>query len=372
MSRHTRLGIGAALFVAACGACLATFGQGPPCPPCGPPFERAILFTGQATDWVMHIGVYDAAVECGYPPDVIIATSGGSLAAAVVAAYPDRAVRLATMRTEMFHRQLLAPTLARTRVLPIVGKSFAWQARSRGLDFRPPNLFAPAVFDVPQPLAPDELTLPFPTGPARPRVVIIAGRVEPAFFQPGQGDKYFTEAWFTDRDTARHLAGRRSVIGTAFPDSYVRPCVHLPGEVPLNAAVRASMAEPYMVSPARIGDEYYVGGGINLWPVELGRTLARRVMAARDPALGILKELGSTSAFGYRQRLRHREVEAMPLDVSVDLLDSPGPGDFSFWPEVHGLRLTNGVPTDPAEFQRKVFGLYNYGYERGRAAFARR
>ncbi len=341
----------------------------PHLPAGGPIFERAILFSGLATDWVVHLGVFDAAVDHGYSPDVILGTSGGSLAAAIVGAYPDRRARMELLGTETFHQLVLAPQIVRRRLGPIGVRALGWIARGRGLDFRPPNLFAPAVFDVPQNLAPSHLGRPFPTGPEGPKVILIGGLVNPAFFHTTWGDShYFTETWFTDRITAQALAGGTSVIGTAYPGSYVRPCACVQGEVTLGAAVRSSMAEPYMVSPAVVNGNYYVGGGINLWPIELARTVARRVMHARHQPLDTIKEIGSLSAFGYRQRERQKVVEAQPAEVVVDLTHPPGP-DVSFWPEITGLRLVGGVPEDRTDFLRRVSALYRYGYEQGRAAF---
>ena len=53
------------------------------------PYERVLLFSGGSTRFGYYLGSYAALCEFGLPPDLILASCGGSLAALLVDIAPD-------------------------------------------------------------------------------------------------------------------------------------------------------------------------------------------------------------------------------------------------------------------------------------------
>jgi hypothetical protein len=370
----------------------------PTCLPDGPFFQRAILFSGFGPDWFIYLGMYDAAVDAGYTPDVILASSGGAVAAAFIAAYPDRATRWAVLRSPELHQLVMGPHVERPQVFPLFARALGWTFRSLVYAHHPPDLFAPPVISFPTRTGLAELYGKFPTEAARPKVILVAALLDADFSKRAWTErKSFTEAWFTDSATGKLLAGRDSAIGQRFPNSFVRPCGIVPEEVSLFDALRASTAEPYMTAPALVNGRYYTGGGLNVWPVELAQSIARRVMVPRTSFFRGLYEVATHSSFGFCQQDRQEEVDAKPVDIQVDMTDKvQALRDVSFWPilrMVHSstggranpdmeavqetqylvprCRMVDNVPEDRAEFLRRVCAQWRYGYERGRAALCK-
>ncbi|MFM8930476.1 MAG: hypothetical protein ACKOS8_01190, partial [Gemmataceae bacterium] len=54
------------------------------------PFTRAIILSGMGLNFVTYLGLSDAALDAGVEPDLVIGASGGAVAAAIIAAYPER------------------------------------------------------------------------------------------------------------------------------------------------------------------------------------------------------------------------------------------------------------------------------------------
>ena len=68
------------------------------------PFNRAIILSGMGLNFVTYLGLYDAALDAGVEPDLVIGASGGAVAAAIIAAFPDRQDRRRFLESEQFYR----------------------------------------------------------------------------------------------------------------------------------------------------------------------------------------------------------------------------------------------------------------------------
>jgi hypothetical protein len=207
--------------------------------------------------------------------------------------------------------------------------------------------------------------------------------------------KQFMETWFTDHETATLLANAASPIGMCYSQSAVAEASVASADASLLQAVQASLAEPYMFRPVCINGRHYVGGAIDLLPVELAALLACQTIAVKQPPLDRLFETMVTSVFLYEARERRGKVERFPVRHRIDMSDhSTALERFSFWPapkqvadEAHiqavapgeykaaraylipRYRIVDGVPEDHAEFLRCVQAQWRYGYGRARQAF---
>lgn len=77
--------------------------------------------------------MYDAAVEAGLAPDLIIGTSGGSIAALIISTYPDRLERNKFIASSRLHEMLLSIQIEHPRVLLESGRALRWRIRGIGL-----------------------------------------------------------------------------------------------------------------------------------------------------------------------------------------------------------------------------------------------
>jgi hypothetical protein len=356
--------------------------------PSRPPFRRALVLSALGPDGVVYLGVYDAAVDAGYQPDVIIASSGGAMAAALIAAFPDRSRRCEFVTSECLHSLLLATQIEQDRLGPLMGRYLGWTARAVGPSHQPPRVFDPPIVCMPSEFPVPELNQLLPVGPRLPRTVFVASQLEYGPCSHGPADrKYFSEAWLTDCQTAPLLADLPSPIGQKYPHSTVRPQPVVVTGVRIADALRASVSEPYFFSPLCLGDRCYLGAAIDLYPFELARCLAEEVavplLVPHTSFEGVIVE----SVFGFSQQRRQRETNCQPADVRIDLRDigqalrgasfwftllkvHQGPGGACPSYLVPRCRLVTGVPAELEEFRRRIRVQWSYGYEKGKRAFS--
>jgi len=326
--------------------------------------------------------MYDAVVDAGCPPDVILGTSGGALTAAIIAAFPDRAARNAYLASPAFHALLRSVHIEDDRPLAFLLHSFLMRAYNCGLSRRPPDLFRYPLASMPERWSENPLDIPFPTGAQRPRVILIAGRLEscPRAGAATCGEKH-TETWFTDVQTAACLSGLPSAIGLKYPQSTVRVSTAVVTGAALFDGLRASIAEPYLFRPVYVQGHYYLGAVIDLYPVELAQTIACECIVPRRYSLDCINETLAYSAMAYSQGRRQREVDRMPVTVRIDLTNTDWIKDASFWPGVtridpaqghtHPLRLfriASKVPEDHDEFLRCLRVQWSHGYRQTQRA----
>ena len=361
------------------------------------PFQRAMIFSGQGTDFTAFIGMYDAAVDAGRPPDLILATSGGAIAALIVGSFPERADRNAFLSSPAFHEMMLSIHIDHPESGPFWLRSFVWRLRSVGIAPMPPHIFTRPIASKPRNFGIPEADRPFGSNPNGPRVIFIAGQCEfDGRLQRRPGRKLFTETWFTDGITAVHLAGLGSGMGAKYPRSAIRCQSKTVADATVNDAMQASISEPYIFSPFRLEGHFYTGGAVNLWPCELADQLARETIVPKQgPFCGAVEAL-IAGVFEYSPAERRRDVDRLPVACRVDLSDSDEfTRDYSFWfklkvvsnvSEVQAYpggqprpdrpypfprpNIVQSVPEDAAEFHRRLNLQWQYGYDRTRAAFA--
>jgi hypothetical protein len=375
------------------------FGQqsAPAGQPHAPPFKRAMIFSGLGTDFVSHIGAYDAALDAGYPPDLIIGTSGGAIAAAIVAAFPDRAGRKEFLSGPAFHDLMLSYQIERSRPGPLLAQFGRWQLRACGIGVPPHSLFVRPLATLASKSGVVEFERPFPIAPGCPRIIMVAAEIRCGAACQGRSDKkQFIETFFTDQETAAHLADAASPIGTSYPRSAVAEESKAISGVSIEQALRASVSEPYMFIPARVNGHHYTGGVIDLSPVEIAALLACETIVPKQPGLDRIAETMVASVFLYSQRERRLAVEQLPVRFRVDMADqAQALKDSSFWLSARLVRneagvqavapgnckrartyliprwrIVDGVPQDPSEFQRCINAHWQYGYDRAKQAFA--
>ncbi len=359
-------------------------------------FERAMIFSGQGTDFTAYIGMYDAAVDAGRPPDLIIATSGGAIAGVIITSYPNRTERNEFLSSHRLHEMMLSIHIDRPQTGPLLPRWTNWKLRAIGIAPRPPQLFTKPLATKPNNFGIAEADFPFGLNPAAPRMILIAAECDftsTHALRPGK--KLFTETWFTDPVTALRLQGIGSSIGEKYPKSAVHANAKIVTDATVNEAMQASISEPYIFAPTRCQGRYYAGGVINLWPYELAQKLARETIVPKQGPFRQLIEDLIASVFEYAPKQRREEVDRLPVTWRVDMADSEEfTKDYSFWFHVKWVRnesevqalpggqprpnkpyliprphIVQSVPEDENEFHRCLNAQWQYGYDRTKAAF---
>lgn len=355
------------------------------------PFRRAMVLSGMGPDGLLYLGAYDAAVDLGRAPDLLIATSGGSLAAGLIMALPDRAERNAFLASRALHSMMLTIEVDQGDPNRVMAKVPGWYLQSAGVFDCPPRVFGRSIVTVPQTWNDPRVSQAFPTNHPGPRVVVIAAHLErtPRVDLPG-ATKRFSEAWITDRETAALLRGSTSALACRYPRSALVPNVRVIDRMSIGQSVRASLAEPHIFNPSEFEGEHYLGGIINLYPIEAANSLADEVVTVRLRSSILVFESMFRGVFRFSLNERQAFADSQPVAARIDFRDKEEAlAGRSFWFHVKRVRrkadvqavenpecetdkvwliprrtVVDGVPEDHAEFVRYVRAQYEYGYRR--------
>lgn len=364
------------------------------------PFKRALVMTGGGFKFLYFIGMYDALVDRGWKPDLLITTCGASVAAAIIHGVPDRHERLRLIQSPEMLEGIKGFRLTRGKfrdVELLIRKLSLYQ---RGWDTRSdvvPDLYNLAFFDV------DPITLPFWQRPFSDRSpdaphVIIGGSVA-SFTQHDvetarNGRKLYSEAYFTDETVAPYLAGYRSAVARAYPQSTVGPEVRVFTDFSIGDAAAVSIRDPFLFPPVERDGETFTGSNINLYPVELAQSLADEVMMTFNPAFNGFELMAINVSLGYDMNERQKAVTASPIDYWIDATNM-GVAQFAMDPKLHYgfptlFQLKSNLPRDrqlhvapgvtagapytisaEEDYTRRALVAYDRGYERGLEAAER-
>lgn len=336
-------------------------------------YRRCLVLPGGGFRFGYYLGVYAAAEDSGRQPDMLLASCGGAIAAAVIAGLPDTQARLDWLTSTDMYRFLCAiqPT-DRATPLQVLG-----DAVMRWLDHamasRITDSFHGYLFDLPT--AP-----PLPAVlPARgPAIAIVGARLLYCPCEAGmrRGDRQlFAQVVFCPRRAAALLRGTAApAADPRWSGGAIAPFLELDCDMPVAEAVRISVADMvYFRNYARAA-QYYTGGVIDLFPVELAHRLAHEVIMERklpfNPWLA-LPALRSVLGIDGAARLRH--VHAEHAHIWVDTRDvRRALRDHCIGKKIDWRRnrISLVVPDTHAAYAAQVRVQWEYGYRKGMAAFA--
>ncbi len=358
------------------------------------PFKRALVMTGGGFKFLYFIGMYDALVDRGWKPDIIITTCGASVAAAIIHGVPDRYERLALIQSPAMLEGIEGFRLTRggfRDVERLIRKLSLYQRGWETGSDVVPDLFNLAFFDV------DPIAFPFwqrafgERAAGAPHLVITGStasftraEVETA----RNGRKLYHEAYFTDSVVAPHLAGYTSAVARDFPRSSIGAEVRVFTDISVGDAAAISIRDPFLFPPVVRDGQTFTGSNINLYPLELARSLADEVMMTFNPAFNGFELMAIDVSLGYDMNDRLKTITSASVDYWIDAtnmnvsqfamdpkVDFGFPALFQLKPNLpvdRPLRvadgLSRGVPyVIPAEadFLRRALVAYDRGYERG-------
>jgi predicted acylesterase/phospholipase RssA len=368
-------------------ACVAA-----PLPAQAKPFKRALVLTGGGFKFLYFVGMYDALVDGGQQPDLIIATCGAAIAAALIQAEPDRDRRLLLLQSPELLQAVRSFRLARGGVRDLellIRKVSRYDTGWRTGSDVVPDLFSLAFYDEdPVSLRGWQRTFTDRPGSA-PRLLIIGAALgtDPTQVETlRNGRSLYREVYFTDPDVAAHLVGFRSLIGLKYPGSAVGVETITRTDFTVGDAAMVSIRDPFLFRPILRDGSYFTGGNVNLYPLELARHLADEVTMTFNTAFNGFEQLAIRVSLGYDMNERLRDVTASPVDRWIDATLA-GVKEFSMDPRVeYGFpqlfRLRPFIPMDQqlppyapgdsgyripaaAEMTRRALVAYDWGYTRG-------
>lgn len=339
-------------------------------------YQRCMVMAGGGFRYGIYLGMYAAACEVGQQPDVVLASCGASIAAALIHSVPDDAGRRAWLASPEMYRFWSsfqpAPSATLHRAL--------WRVAQRALQpaVAPtvPDLFGDYLFLPPTALP----AFPVPLQRGGTDVAIIGSRLlfTPAEVgQPRGQCKLFEETVFCPPRTAQLLQGVSSPFHSPhWGNTAIALTVATDPDMPLGEAVRISVSDMFYFPAYRHGAAYYMGGVADLFPIELAQRLAHEVVIEFKPEFEQITSVPAWRAVlgvNANQRLRHVHAQQAGAWIDTSDINRALPTQkLRKAVDWRRNRICLLPPVSHALFAQHMHDQWDYGYQRGLEAFARK
>ncbi|MFP3833112.1 patatin-like phospholipase family protein [Chryseobacterium sp. SIMBA_028] len=285
-------------------------------------FKRAVIFSGGGTRLMIYLGIFAALDELNMKPDVLIASCGGSFAAAVINAFPDHFSRKEYLKSEEYFQFVSQTTLTRHRKLSEIGIFSLKKCFDKRKAPFIEDIFNRYLVEMPQDLTecfPSIKNTPF--SKEIPTVIIGSELLFPPqdSQQLRNGKKLFQKVIFTDAETAKKIG--KEYISThpkSFKNSAVEETSKIITDFSMLESTRASVSDMFYVKPLCLYDRYFMGGVIDLVPIELARHLSKEVITEKKQSYTLIEEALIRSVFGFGANERLMETENMISEFQID------------------------------------------------------
>ncbi len=338
-------------------------------------FKRCLILSGGGSRFAYYLGIHAAAEHCHQAPDLLLASCGGAIAGAIIQGLPNSAERKQwVLSRAMYHylqRLQVAPEVRLyPQLLRALARYLASYTNREGVA-RIPDLYADYLVDV-SPAIP----LP-PHAIDGPTLAIVGGRLLYQRSDSGRlrnGQPLFSEVIFANQTIRALLEGVLSPISGAYGSgSVILPMLEVMSDVPVADAVRISLADIFYAQCQRYGLHHYCGGVIDLYPLELARTLATEIaMELKPPFNRQLANPALRAVFGFDGNARLRHVHAQATEVRIDTSDMAYVIAASVNKRIQLLanRIVFSSCSYP-EYVATVEAQWQYGFSRGLEGYRR-
>lgn len=328
------------------------------------PFKRVLVISGGGVTPGFSVGMVAGVQSMGWNPDLVIATCGAGIGAIVNNSEKTIDGSYNLMKTKEFFEAVSLVTVSNTSALDMKNKL----DKAKDVSVYP-DIFENLLLKSPDTFPKLIRTTRFNQDPAHPRLIIVSAR---SSFGPEHVGRVrnnapmFQQIYFTDSDTAKHIKNWKIPEKFAFPNTTVERDTETLTSFDLITAMRAGIADPYLLNPSIINNQYYFTGAVDLYPIDIALSLGDEVVATYPVArFQDYEDTAFFSAFGFKQT--DRLLEAIK-QKSVKWVDISGIDDVSFNPKVEMLTFKSGIPDTHEKFANGVSVQWNFGYERGREA----
>ncbi len=333
-----------------------------------------MVMAGGGFRFGIYLGMYEALRQSGRAPDLLLASCGGAIAATIIRNLPDDDARRAWLTSPEMYRFWCGLKSTRRANLALTLLRAARRRLSKSPAPLIPDLFTDYLFEIPP-------QLPFPPEPATPTVdvAILGGRLlfGPADVgQPRAGRKLYAETVFCGARAAALLDGIASPLSDPrWGDHAVAPELRTDTGVPAAAAARISIADMLYFRCQPYGGHEYIGGVVDLFPVEIARRLAAEVVLEFKEAFEQTFSIPAwRSVLGLDGNARLRHANSHLADIRIDSSDVSATlarQQLQQKLDWRRNRIELTMPADHATFAQHMQDQWRYGYERGMEACAR-
>lgn len=338
-------------------------------------YRRCLVLAGGGFRFGYYLGVHAAAEASGRSPDLLLATCGGAMAAAVITALPHASARLEWVAgPAMYHFLCGIQPMHNARAwdaLRDAGRRWLERVPAR----RIPDLFDDYLFELPAALPLPEAPVPVTEAPA---LAIVGARL---LFMPSEAGqlrgtrRLFAQVAFCPARAAYLLEGMTApAADSRWSHGAIEPELEVDIAMPLLDAVRISITDMFYFRSHVHGQHHYAGGAIDLFPIELATRLAHEVIMERKAPFDRWLALPALRAvLGIHGAARLNHVHAQQADAWVDTsgvsraLRNHSVGKRVDW---RRNRIGLAIPGTHAAYAAQVRAQWDYGYRQGLAAFA--
>ncbi|MET3106949.1 putative acylesterase/phospholipase RssA [Oxalobacteraceae bacterium GrIS 2.11] len=335
-------------------------------------YQRCMVMAGGGFHFGYYLGIYAALCEANQPPDVLLASCGGAIAAALIQSLPDDAERRAWLSApQMYHFWRGLKSTHRAKM----SHAFASAMKRRILGHSAkyiPDLFHDYMFEIPA-------QLPLPHASANYiDVAIVAGKLNYAESEAGQlrGErKLFSEVVFCNQRTADLLESLPSPFSdTMYGDTAISDKLLTDTSMSVADAVRASISDMFYFRCHSHGTGDYIGGVIDLFPIEIADRIAASVTmelkGGYDDTYGI-PAIQTVLGFNGNQRLQ--QVLRQHADVWVNTADMEQVFAHQriqqkvIW---YKNKIQIVTPNSYEDYVRMIEAQWEFGYQRAKLGLA--
>lgn len=320
------------------------------------------MLCGGGHQYSTLLGRYQALIDQGKQPDLLIASCGGSIIANLICSISDPQQRLDWLSSKEMHRfwqsQVPGPGNQLHKVLLGAFKRKFRINSTKQL----PDLFSTWLFDF---------ETPFPALPQRlpnaPDTLIIGTQMNYSQQDVGLPSKaaFFSDAQFSEVVFCNERIGdllRNEKSSMANHSEKISTELVIKHSVSELTAMRVSVADCYYYQPVDLEGKQFIGGLINLFPIELAKCCAIEVISERKPNFDRLFAVPAIQhVFGFDPQ--HRLDQYHDNDDVTWLAEIPTTGNGSIGKKINGfknqLQLSVGSYD---EFKQQVLEQYQAGY----------
>ncbi len=328
------------------------------------PFKRVLVISGGGINPGLALGMIAGVQEMGWRPDLIIATCGAGMGAAIYNSEPSITKSYEVLTSYDFFRALNQVVIETSNGIEILNKLNKAKDTTR----------YPDVFDKNLLFAPQEMPrilrkIDFNHEPGTPRLIFLSARALFFPYQVGQlraPEPLFQQTYFTDPETAKYLKGWNLPPQLSYPYSMLmRETEAISTEDTITAA-RAGIADPYLLNPSLVNGYYHFTGAVDLFPLDLAEALGDEVVASYPASLFLeYEDVAVKSGFGFKQTTR--ALQAIQ-HKGVKWVDISGADDISFNPSRLVLVMRSGIPQEHMQFKLGVGKQWSFGRDRAKEA----
>ncbi len=333
-------------------------------------YQRALLFSGGGTRFALYMGMYAALSELDLKPDLLIASCGGSMAVAIIQAFPTDAARKSYVQSEEFYRFFLHHRLTEQRYLRKMGLYVLKKQLNKKAAPYLEDVFSRYLVEMEQDLSP---LLPALDRPFLAEVpsLIIGSKIlfDPVEVGKKRGDrKLYQKMLLGTSDVLAKVPIQEIFIeDDNYVNSAVAQAVELHSEFSMLQAVRISMSDMFYVEPVSINKTYYAGGAIDLLPMELANVMAEEIICERKQAYKAQEEALVRAVLGFSGNKRLTDLlQRYPEVHRIDTRDAAQQLSGRYCKKEINWRkfeIALTLPANLQEFADAIEAQWSYGYQ---------